>query len=44
MYAITAFKGGDSWQKLMLETQGLPCPDFLPPVLMPPVLRDMPFP
>jgi len=38
MYAITAFKGGSFWQKPMFKTLGLPCPDFLPPVL-----RDMPF-
>ena len=41
MYSIAAFKGGSFWPKPMLETLGLPCPDFLPPVLMPPVLRDM---
>ena len=38
VYAITAFKGGSFWQKPMLDTLGLPCPDFLPAVL-----RDMPF-
>jgi len=38
VYAITAFKGGSFWQRPMFETLGLPCPDFLPPVL-----RDMPF-
>jgi len=38
MYAITAFKGGSFWQKPMFKTLGLPCSDFLPPVL-----RDMPF-
>ena len=39
MHAITAFKGGSFWQKPILEMLGLRCPDFLPPVLMPPVLR-----
>ena len=42
IFAIIAFKGGSFWQKPILETLGLPCPDFLPPVLTPPVLRDMP--
>jgi len=32
-YAITTFKGGSFWQKPMRDTLGLPCPDFLPPVL-----------
>lgn len=38
LYALTAITGGSFWQKPMLETLGLPIPDFLPEVL-----RNMPF-
>lgn len=38
LYALTAITGGSFWQKPMLETLGLPIPDFLPEVL-----GNMPF-